>query len=125
MISAALAMKSAPVTIMWSLVRKRYLEAERREQEHLEAEKQKRARYESAKVFLEINEDDPYAKWLIGKVSDEFAVEIYLAYEMIQQYAINKEKGSGNDLLAALGNMSGKYENAISSTTLSKKIKIS
>lgn len=118
-------MKSAPVTIMWSLVRKRYLEAERREQEHLEAEKQKRARYESAKVFLEINEDDPYAKWLIGKVSDEFAVEIYLAYEMIQQYAINKEKGSGNDLLAALGNMSGKYENAISSTTLSKKIKIS
>ena len=63
------------------------LEAERREQERLEAEKRKRARYESATVFLEINEDDPYAKWLIGKVSDEFAVEIYLAYEMIQQYA--------------------------------------
>lgn len=39
--------------------------------------------------------------------------------------AINKEKGSGNDLLAALENMSWKLtKNTISSTSLSKQIKI-
>ncbi len=63
------------------------LEAECREQERLRQETQKKRQFDSAKIYLEVSDSDPYSTWLAKNTSDEYIVEMYLAYAAIQKYA--------------------------------------
>ncbi len=63
------------------------LEAERRKQERLRKETQKKRQFDSAKIYLEVSDSDPYSRWLAENTSDEYIAEMYLAYAVIQKYA--------------------------------------
>ena len=63
--------------------------AEQRERERLAEMARREAQFDSAKQKLKVNDGDPFVVWLSNKANGEFLVDIYIAYELVQQYAYN------------------------------------
>jgi len=63
------------------------IEAEQRERERLEKAARRQAQLDTAKRELNIHNSDPFAIWLSAKANDEFLVDIYFAFVIVQRYA--------------------------------------